>query len=362
MKRPQIDVKDIQARLEQLLKQAQEKIAQLRQMDAKQVLAKKPKFTTAMFILGGVVSVGYFLLGAMRFTDNAFIVQVATPLAPRVAGVVQEVHVSNGQRVKPGDVLVVLDPTSYQQSFNAAQAQYEKAQVSLLALEKKIAVSEHSLQSAMAQLDILNTQFKAKSHPDVKAGVPQIDLSELRNRIKAQTNTVDSMKVQIEIDKLQVQMEKQSVLALKAAMDNAKTSLEHTTVIAPTAGHVENVFLGIGAHVSPASGMFTLVNDGETFVQANLEETELAGVSAGDKATVYPRIYFGRKSFEGVVVANPFGVSRQMNQPFSGVPIVQTENKWLMLPQRLPVIIKITDTDPDYPLTSGMSSYVRIQR
>ena len=36
MKRPQIDVKDIQARLEQLLKQAQEKIAQLRQMDAKQ--------------------------------------------------------------------------------------------------------------------------------------------------------------------------------------------------------------------------------------------------------------------------------------------------------------------------------------
>jgi len=51
-----------------------------------------------------------------------------------------------------------------------------------------------------------------------------------------------------------------------------------------------------------------------------------------------------------------------MNQPFSGAPIVQTENKWLLLPQRLPVIIKITDTDKEYPLINGMSTYVRIQR
>jgi multidrug resistance efflux pump len=61
-----------------------------------------------------------------------------------------------------------------------------------------------------------------------------------------------------------------------------------------------------------------------------------------------------------VVIANPFGVSRQINAPFSGAPIVQTENKWLMLPQRLPVIIKITELDADYPLINGMSTYVRI--
>jgi len=61
------------------------------------------------------------------------------------------------------------------------------------------------------------------------------------------------------------------------------------------------------------------------------------------------------------VVANPFGVSRQMNQPFSGAPIVQTENKWLLLPQRLPVIIKIINLDEKYPLISGMSTYVRVQ-
>ncbi len=331
-------------------------------INIKQALAQKPKFTTAIFALGGIVAIGYFLLGIFRFTDNGFVVQVATPLAPRVAGVVQEVLVKNGQHVKAGDTLVQLDPTNYQYSFSGAQAQYEKAKLSIQALEKKIAVSEHSLKAAQANLDILNTQYKAKNHPDVKAGVPQIDMADLKNKIKAQSNSVDSMKVQIEIDKLQVQMEQQSLLALQAMMSSAKTALEHTTVVAPTDGHVENVFLGIGSHVSPASGMFTLVNEGETFVQANFEETELTGVKAGDKATVYPRTYFGRKSFTGTVVADPFGVSRQTNVPMSGAPYVQTENKWLLLPQRLPVIIRITDMDPDYPLINGMSTYVRIQR
>lgn len=336
--------------------------AQIHKVNIKQALAQRPQFTTMMFALGAAVAIVYFLLGVFRFTDNGFVVQISTPLAPRVAGVVQEVHIQNGQHVKAGDTLVVLDPTSYEYSFQSIQAQYEKAQLSLSAMEKKIDVSENSLKAAQASLDILNTQFKAKNHPDVKAGVPQIDMADLKNKIKAQASNVDSMKLQIEIDKIQVQMEQQSIQALKASMENAKTALEHTTVIAPTDGHVENVFLGIGTHVSPASGMFTLVNDGDIYVQANFEETELAGIRAGDKATVYPRIYLGKKSFDGIVVANPFGVSRQTNVPFSGSPFVQTENKWLLLPQRLPVIIKITDPDPKHPLINGMSTYVRLQR
>lgn len=373
MKLPKIDIKEIRAKVEPLLKQARvdatlllkelrSKVEQLRQMDMQTLLAKKPQFTTMMYVVGGGVAVIYFFLGVLHFTDNAFVVQISTPLAPRVAGVIQEVHVTNGQRVKAGDTLVLLDPTDYEYRFNGAQAQYEKAKLSIQTLEKKINVSEHSLQASQANLDILNTQYKAKSHPDVKAGVAQIDMADLKNKIKAQTNTVESMKVQIEIDKLQVEMEKQSMLALQASMESAKTALGYTRVTAPTDGHVENVFLGIGSHVSPSSGMFTLVNDGATYVQANFEETELSGVKAGDKVTVYPRTYFGRKSFEGVVVANPFGVSRQTNALFSGAPVVQTENKWLLLPQRLPVIIKITDTDENYPLTNGMSTYVRIQR
>ena len=329
-------------------------------INVKSTLAQKPKFTTLMFLLGGLVTLGYFLLGVLNFTDDSFVVQVSTPVAPRVSGVIKQVHVTNGQQVKAGDVLVSLDPTSYEQKFQAARAEYEQARISLEVSAKSIELSEHSLQAAMASLDTLNVMLRAKDHPGVRPGVSQIDLSDLRNKIKAQTNQVESLKVKIEIDKLQVRMQEQQVQALLASMHSAETSLKHTTVIAPADGIVENVFLGIGTHVSPASGMFTLINSGQIYVQANYEETGLAGVKAGDKATVYPRIYLGRKSFEGVVVANPFGVSRQTSQAASGSLSVATENKWLLLPQRLPVIIKINDVDEAFPLINGMSTYVRL--
>ena len=329
-------------------------------INVKQSLVQKPKFTTLMFFLGAVVTLGYFLLGVYNFTDDAFVVQVSTPVTPRVAGVVTEVHVSNGQRVKAGDVLVSLDPTHYEQQLKAATASYETALISLAVSEKDVDVSQHRLQGAMASLDTLKTNFKAKDHPTVRPGVSQIDLSDLRNKIKAQENHVESLQVSIDIDKLKVKMQEQQVQGLLASMQMAETALKHTKILALADGIVENVFLGIGTHVSPGSGMFTLINDGETYVQANYEETDLVGVKAGDRATVYPRIYLGRKSFEGVVVANPFGVSRQLSIPMSGAPYVATENKWLLLPQRLPVIIKITETDEDYPLINGMSTYVRL--
>jgi len=329
-------------------------------INVKQSLVQKPKFTTLMFFLGALVTLGYFLLGVYSFTDDAFVVQVSTPVAPRVTGVVTEVHVRNGQRVKVGDILVSLDPTHYEQQLSAAKADHEQALIALAVTAKDIEVSQHSLQGALATLDTLKTTFKAKDHPGVRPGVSQIDLSDLRNKITAQENTVESQRVSIEINKLQVKKQEQQVKGLLAAMQVAETALKHTEVLALTDGIVENVFLGIGTHVSSGNGMFTLVNDGETYVQANYDETDLVGVKAGDKATVYPRIYLGRKSFEGVVVANPFGVSRQLSIPMSGAPYVATENKWLLLPQRLPVIIKITETDEDYPLINGMSTYVRL--
>lgn len=329
--------------------------------DLKALLQKRPNFTSLIFILGALVFAIYLLLGYLRFTDNGFVVQISTPLAPRVSGLVTAIHVKNGQGVNTGDPLVTLDASSFQLSYEAAKSQYQKALTLIKSSEKKTQLTGHKLKSAMADLNILRNQYKSKNDPSVKDGIPNIELFDLKNKVEAQANSVASIRDQLEIDKFDVQSAKENADSLKAAMDTAKLSLDYTTVRAPTDGHVENMFLGIGTHVSPAAPMFTLINSGQTYVQANFEETELAGVKAGDKVTVYPRTYMGKKSFEGTVISIPFGVSRQMNQPFSGAPIVQTENKWLLLPQRLPVIVLINNTDKNYPLINGMSTYVRLQ-
>lgn len=327
----------------------------------KTFLQKKPKFTTLIFILGALVFAVYLILGYLRFTDNGFVVQITTPIAPRVSGLVTAVHIENGQTVKAGDPLVSLDPTSFQLNYDGAKSQYQKALIANKTSEKRIDLTGHKLKAAIADLNILRNQYISKKDPSVRDGIPGIELFDLKNKVDAQASNVESIKDQLEIDRLDAQAAKENAEVLKTVMQTAKLSLDYTTVKAPYDGRVENIFLGIGTHVSPAAAMFTLINEGQTFVQANFEETELAGVKEGDKVTVYPRTYIGKKTFEGIVTSIPFGVARQMNQPFSGLPIVQTENKWLLLPQRLPVIIRITNPDKKYPLINGMSTYVRLQ-
>lgn len=329
--------------------------------EIKALLQKKPTFTTLIFILGACVFVIYLILGYLRFTDNGFVVQVSTPMAPRVSGLVTVVHVKNGQAVKMGDPLVSLDPANFQLTYEGAKSQYQKALLAIKSSEKKVDLTGHKLKAAIADLNILRNQYKSKNNPSVKDGIPAIELFDLKNKVDAQANAVESIRDQLEIDKLDAESAKENAESLKAVMQTAKLSLDYTIVRAPSDGHVENIFLGIGSHVSPSAAMFTLINDGHTYVQANFEETELAGVKEGNKVTVYPRTYMGKKTFEGTVVSIPLGVARQTNQLFSGVPIVQTENKWLLLPQRLPVIVQITNPDKNYPLINGMSTYVRLQ-
>ena len=317
-------------------------------------------FAIVIFALGVLIALGYFATSFFNITDNAFVVRVQTPITTKVAGSIIDVPIKNGQIVKTGDVLVRLNPESYQLLFDAADALYEKGLTGLKASSKKVDMSRHTLQAAKSNLAILKNQYLQKSHPSVKGGIPQIELADLKYRLDAQEHITAALADQLEIDQYEVEMTQKTLVTLKSARDQAAIALNDTIIKAPTDGQVQNVFLGIGRNVIQGDALFTLVNTGNVFVQANIEETELADIKQGDKVTIYPRVYLGSKSFEGVVVSNPFGVTRQITQPFSGNQIIATENKWLLLPQRLPVIIEVTNTDSKYPLQNGMSAYVRI--
>ena len=331
------------------------------QIDFRRPLKGKLNFATVIFSLAGLIAIGYFLTSALSVTDNAFVVRIQTPISTKVAGSIIEVSVKNGQPVKAGDVLVRLNPESYQLLFDSAEALYEKGVISLKAISKKADLTRHNLLANKENLAILKNQYLQKSHPSVKGGIPQIELSDLEHKIEAQANITAGFADQLEIDQYELEMAKNVLVTLKSARDQAEIALHDTAIKAPTDGQVQNVFLGIGRNITPGETLFTLVNTGSVFIQANIEETDLAGVKQGDRVTVYPRIYFGSKSFDGLVVSNPFGVTRQITQPFSGNQFIATENKWLLLPQRLPVIIEIQNIDPKYPLENGMSAYVRIR-
>ncbi|WP_119343431.1 HlyD family secretion protein [Facilibium subflavum] len=323
-------------------------------------LKNKLNFATIIFGLGALIAIFYFIASFFTITDNAFVVKVISPVSSKVNGTVTAVYVKNGQHVLKGQKLFKIDDESYLLSFQSAKAQYLQGKTGIEALEKRISMTEYSKKAAEDNLKLLQYKYQQKSQVSVKNAVPFMELHELTYQISAQQNSIHALSQQIQAQKIELEQAKTALGSLKAAYQQAQLDLEHTIVKAQSDGVVNNIFLGIGKAVHTGQSVFSLVDDGPTYIQANFKETDLAGVKSGDSVYIYPRAYFGKKVFHGVVESQPLAIDRQKNNPVNSTQIIFSENKWLLLPQRMPVIIKVLDTDQDYPLQSGMSAYVYI--
>ncbi len=81
-----------------------------------------------------------------------------------------------------------------------------------------------------------------------------------------------------------------AVQAATAALAQAKRALADTTVRAEHAGRIVGLTISTGETVVPSQSLFTLVNVEEWFAVANMRETDLHEIAAGDCATVYSMI------------------------------------------------------------------------
>ncbi len=322
---------------------------------------KKFNFATLIFATGGVIALGYLTTYWFPVTDNAFVVENTTSLSSAVSGHIQEIYVQNGQNVKAGDQILRIKPEKYKFEYSGVKAQYDQALVGLQVIAARINVTKLDLKAAQDQLERMKYEYKQKNDPAVSKGIPQIELKTLEYNIKSQADIVASLAQQIVLEQTELKQARVGIQTLKAASEKAALDLEDTLVVAPADGYIQNLYLGAGSSAVAHMGLFKFVDTANTYIQANFNETDLANVHAGDEVLIFPRTYFGRKIFHGVVMSDNWSVERQHIIPLVENQVIISQNHWLNLPQRLPVQIKVLDNDKNYQLRPGMSAYVYIR-
>lgn len=324
-------------------------------------ILKKFNFATLIFATGGVIALGYLTTYWFPVTDNAFVVENTTSLSSAVSGHIQEIYVQNGQNVKAGDPILRIKPEKYKFEYSGVKAQYDQALVGLQVIAARINVTKLDLKAAQDQLERMKYEYKQKNDPAVSKGIPQIELKTLEYNIKSQADIVASLAQQIVLEQTELKQAQVGIQTLKAASEKAALDLEDTLVVAPADGYIQNLYLGAGSSAVAHMGLFKFVDTANTYIQANFNETDLANVHAGDEVLIFPRTYFGRKIFHGVVMSDNWSVERQHLIPLVENQVIISQNHWLNLPQRLPVQIKVLDNDKNYQLRPGMSAYVYIR-
>ena len=282
-------------------------------------------------------------------TDDAFIAARQFAIAPKIAGYVVEVPVTDNQHVNKGDVIARIDQRDYLTALAQAQAQLAGAEAGIHNVDTQIATQDAQIASAQAQVAQMQANQElarvtwGRDQPLVKQGwaTAQQGTTDIQN-LKAQQATVDSaqaaLKVaQRQIDTLGAQRKTQeaSLAQVKAQLDQANLNLSYTTVTADQPGRVVNLSGAVGQYAQAGTNLSMFVPD-ELWVTANYKETQLDRMRPGQKVTISVDALGGRK-FTGQVKQ----IGGATGSSLSLFPPENATGNYVKVVQRLPVRIRL---------------------
>lgn len=168
------------------------------------------------------------------FTGRTEAVQTVAVRA-RVSGYLTETRFKDGQEVKKGDVLFVIDPRPYQADLDRAQAEYDRA-----AADYQLAELEFKRASDLrAKNTIAAQEFDAKSAGLLKA--------------------------------------RGGLAAARGALDTAKLNLEFTNITSPIDGQASRAAITPGNLITPQmeEPLTTIVSTNPVYAYADIDERQL---------------------------------------------------------------------------------------
>lgn len=149
--------------------------------------------------------------------------------------------------------------------------------------------------------------------------------------------------------------ENPAIADAKVAREQAKLNLDRTRVVAPVAGRIaQSTRLQIGQMMVSGLPTVSIVNDENSWIEANFKETDLARMKVGQKAKITFDAYPGLE-LNGRVDSIGAGTGSE----FSVLPAQNANGNWVKVTQRVPVRIKILDKSPRQ-LIAGISAEVTV--
>ncbi len=331
-------------------------------------IKNKDKKALRRVLMGGgvvaavvVAAVMYLFGGRYISTDNAYIKSAKIMITPEVSGVIESVSVTDNQTVHAGDVLLKIDPASYQIALERAQADLENARTQV----EELKANYRQKQQDIARAEVLasyNDKSYRRTAGLVKSGAVSQEAVDATNSSHLAADK-DVAMLQEDLAAIVAQLggdpnietEKHPLyLSALAALDTAKLNLERTTMRAPVDGLTGNA-AHAGDYARDLVPVMNMVGTKDVWIEANYKETELTDVKPGQNVEIEVDTYPGHK-WQGKVES----ISPATGSEFSILPAQNATGNWVKVVQRIAVRISVAHQDNAPDLRAGMSTSVTI--
>jgi multidrug efflux system membrane fusion protein len=293
-------------------------------------------------------------------TDDATLRANFVGIAAEVGGRVVEIHVRDEQPVEKGDLLLLIDPSSYEIALARAKATLGITRSEVASLEKSAAAAGAAVDRAEAQLHSAEDHLQRIEPLLVRQFVTAEEVDQAqRSRDAAAAAVVEAREQQAHANDAigNVGDMNARVRAAEEAVNAAELDLSRCRVVAPFRGKVVNLTISEGAYARPGMELFTLVDTRLWWVVANFRETELPHIPEGAAADVFLHSRPSRR-YHGTVVGLGWAVVPENGSSAMGLPRVERALDWVRLAARFPVRIQVDDPDDAFRL--GASAIVTV--
>jgi membrane fusion protein (multidrug efflux system) len=310
------------------------------------------------------VGLGFYLTGGRYIsTDNAYVGAQKVLITPDISGKVSRVFVREGQHVTAGDDLFEIDPTPFQLAVQQAQGKLDSVRTDVANLKSNYQSLTQLVELGEQAVDLKRRDVERKAALAANHSGTQVD--------------ADNSKAALLTAELQLQLGRQQQASTlnqllgnpnlpvddfppyrqaKAALDQAQRDLEHTMLKAPIGGaatQVDNIQLG--RFVAAGTAVFSVIDDGAPWVDANPKETDITYLRVGQKVEIDVDS-FPDRVFHGTVASVSPGTGAQ----FAILPPQNANGNWVKVVQRVPVRIAFDPGQNLSLLRAGMSVVVDI--
>jgi multidrug resistance efflux pump len=242
---------------------------------------------------------------------RADVVQVS----PDINGLVTTVDVRDGQKVRIGDTLFIIDRPRYELALAQAEA-------AIAADEAQLAQARREAKRNKGLTDLVTTEQSEET----------------------------SAKVLTE----QAQLE-----GAKVARDTARLNLDRTVIRSTVNGIVTNLELQPGDYATVGRQVLAVVNTDSLYADGYFEETKLPNIQVGDKAVVH--LMGVDTDLHGTVESIAAGIEdRERGSSGNALANINPTFSWVRLAQRIPVRVRLEQVPLDVRLIAGRTATVSI--
>lgn len=209
-----------------------------------------------------------------------------------------KILVNEGDRVKSGQALAEVDPSGLDLDLASSRAnvQAQKAKLAnvlakpagldLAAADASLSTAKNTLDSAQESYDSTKSLFDKglaarnvqsdaeRALQSAKAGYTSAELS--YENVKAQNVDAD------------VQAQRSAVASAESDLQKAQLIYDSITIRSPVAGVVAEIAVNAGDLISPSTALMTVIDPNPMWLQAQVNETDMAQLRVGQTATVTP--------------------------------------------------------------------------